>query len=93
MFVFLTNISAAQNNMAQGAGEQQSNTDSNYQIMDILKIEASKIEVGSTFSKNCSVNYFQREEDIWVVSPFQRAEYNMVAPVLLESRVKWQDVH
>lgn len=65
-------------NGSEQTGGSQSNVDSSPQIMDILKIEASKANL--TFSKNCSVDYFQKEENQWVLGPFQRAEYNMAAP-------------
>lgn len=64
-------------NDSEQTGGGQSSVDSP-QIMGILKIEASKIVL--THWENCSVDYFQKEENQWVLGPFQRAEYNMAAP-------------
>lgn len=65
-------------NGSDQTGGSQSSVDSSPQIMDILKIEASKANL--TFSKNCSADYFQKEENQWVLGPFQRSEYSMAAP-------------
>lgn len=64
-------------NNIQDAGGPQSNTDSNPQILDILKIEASK---DKPLFENCSEDYFRQSENQRVLGPFQRAEYNMAAP-------------
>lgn len=65
-------------NGSEQTGGGQSSVDSSPQIMDILKIEANKTDL--TDSGNCSVDYFQKEENRWVLGPFQRAEYSMAAP-------------
>lgn len=68
-------------NGSEQTGGSRSNVDSNSQIMDILKIEASKNDLAFQMArKNCTEDFFQNQINQWVLGPFQRAEYNMAAP-------------
>lgn len=58
-------------------GEGQPSAGSNSQIMDILKLEASK---DVPIRMSCTEEYFQKEISRYVTGPFQRAEYAMAAP-------------
>lgn len=61
----------------QDGGDQQPSAGSNSQIMDILKLEASK---DKPLQMVCSEEHFQYVISQNVTGPFQRAEYSMAAP-------------
>lgn len=60
------------------AGVQDIDLHAAPQIMDILRIEASKLD--PTGNRRCTEDYFTNEKNRWVIGQFQRAEYSMAVP-------------